>query len=247
MKIENFTLRPLHNKRNGISFGYILSVLHCSGTDDLVRQISNLFYIANIIDYDTLKGKEKAITEDYLLGKIFTLTAGKKKIKKVDLRAIIGLEDRGTSDKYLKDTLVKLKLTKRTKFTLKETSSILELWQGGINWCRMEAFAKCELAKRYTNGNMEELELVVTDNKIIGLEEYEHFDYFTPGNAKKIAATFNEDDEEYNEFFEFNFDNNYLYFFFYIYVITSIDFKKDYETSIAGIIKEIVESKVILN
>jgi hypothetical protein len=249
MSIEKFILKPLHNKRNGISLGYILSTM-CSSNNEL-EGISKIFYIANIIDYNTLKSK---ITPDLLLQKIFKVTKEKNKIKKGDLRNIIGLEDRTTSNKHLDPILIQLGLVynildkPRRTFTLKETYSILKLWQGDDKWGRMEAYTKGEAAKLFTNGNHNNLEEEIT-NGIRTFDENKNKDYLNSGEVKKLASNiFKNDNEKHKEFLEDDFDSNYLIFMFYLFVFTSIKFNKtNNKTSTKGIIKEITETKVLLN
>lgn len=249
MSIEKFILKPLHNKRNGISLGYILSTM-CSSNNEL-EGISKILYIANIINYKTLKSKP---TPDFLLRKIFEVTKRKKKIKKGDLRKIIGLEITETSNKHLNPILIELDFMynkngkPRRTFTLEETYSILKSWQGDDKWGRMEAYSKGELTKLFTDDNYDDIVFEVT-NGIRSFDNNKHNDYFSPGETKKLAPIFfKNDDKKHKEFLEDDFDSNYLIFMFHLFVFTSIKFKEtNNETSIKGIIKEITETKVVLN
>ncbi len=238
MKIENFTLKPLHNKREGIGLGYILSVLHCSDTDDLVRQISNLFYVANIIDYDTLKQNEYVITPKFLLDIVFELLANKSGIKKSVIREFIGLDDKGTFNKYFDDILEAHNLSVKRVFTFHQIFLILKSWKGLGKDGRSEFYMKKEAAAYLTDGDYEKLELLMTNNGI-ATKEYIKNDYLKPSDVEKHLV----DNDE------LSYDSNisYLYFFFNLLIMSSIEDKKYNDTSVSGIFKEITESKVNFN
>ncbi|WP_417873983.1 hypothetical protein [Xanthomarina gelatinilytica] len=224
MLIDNI-FNPYYNKRNGVKLGFILSAFFCSRIDEIERKIIYIFYIANIIPHEFLKNKRAKIDKEFLLKLIFELSNNKKYISKKDLRALTGLEEKKTFNKYFDVHLDKLGLSNNRAFTLSETFKILQFWQGDDKWGRMEAFSKGELANRFMNGNYDDLEIKMTD-EVLNYAIYSHHDFIKPADAKKfINKVLDKDTLEL--LYEEEFSLDYLSYFFIIYIVyTSIPKKQ---------------------
>lgn len=218
MMFDDRIFKPYYIKAsNGVNAGFILSVLFCSKIESIERQIIFIFYMCNIIPHEYLKYKRKKIDKEFLLKLIFGLSGNKKYIPKKDLRTLTNLEDKGTFNKYFGEHINKLGLSKNKSFTLSEAFQILQFWQGDDKWGRMEAFSKGELAKRFMNGNYDELELKMTA-EVFNYDEYKHHDFIKPADTKKLINKIL-DKESLNTVYDKDFSVDYLHYFFLIYLL----------------------------
>lgn len=223
--LANKLLNPYYVKaNNNVSAAFILSVLFCSKIESFERNVIYIFYMCNIIPHDLLKYDREKLDKAFLLQLIFEHSANKKFVPKKDLRALTGLEDKSTFNKYFDEHLNNLGLSVNRAFTLKETYAILQFWQGDDKWGRMEAFSKGELAKRFMNGNYAELEKQMVDN-ILDYNNYYHHDYIKPADAKKFINNVL-DKDSISTIYEEDFSADYLSFFFIVFFLYAFKTKK---------------------
>jgi len=189
--IQKNIFNPYYNKANGISIGFILSVLLCSKIKEVEREIIYLFYIANIIPHEYLKVNKEQINYEFLLKLIFKLSKNKKLVKLKDLRDITSLSAKETFDKHFNDFFIANKLENRRIFTFSETYKILKFWQGQDKIGRIEAYTKNELASRFFNGNYENLEIQFTNYLNNGTYDIKKFnrDYYSKNTYIRPAIT----------------------------------------------------------
>ena len=116
---KQFT-NPYYIKTNGLSLGFLVHVFLTSKIEEPERKLIYLFYVAGIITHYELKYERNKLTKQYLLQKIFNLSNNKKYLTKIELRKLVGLEDRGTFNKYFSKHLKANDLHNKRAFTLKE-------------------------------------------------------------------------------------------------------------------------------
>jgi len=227
MEIENTILSPTYNREKGLTLGFVLSVLFCSKIEEVDRQVIYLFHVGRILDLRKI-GKDE-LTHKFLLQKIFDVTRDKKLVKKQDLRMLTKFS-KPTFNKYFDKHLESLGLSMSRSFSLSETFKILQFWQGEDKWGRMKAFTKIELAERFTNKSYDNLELEIT-HTIIDFNYYSGHDYIKPADAKQFAKDFfKEDKESLEQFYEEEFNSDYLTFFSILLLLNSFDVKKNQRT-----------------
>ncbi|TQD40295.1 hypothetical protein [Haloflavibacter putidus] len=162
------------------------SCLVCSKLKSSVKTIVYIQYISNSIDRDKLINYRKEYSYEYLLNQIFVNSDDNRFIKKEYLRALTGLNDKSTFNKYFRTFLKKNNLEKRRKFSIREVYSIIKFWQGEGNFLRIEPFTKMELAKRFTKGNYE----MLSTNFFIDPTKYRHHDFLSPKMVKQNINEF---------------------------------------------------------
>ena len=227
MMFDDRIFQPYYIKASkGVNAGFILSVLFCSKIESIERQIIYIFYMCNIIPHEFLKHKSDKLNKEFLLKLIFELTANKKYIPKKDLRQLTGLEDKGTFNKYFSKHLKANNLDSKRAFTLHELFIIFEFWQEDDKWSRMKAFSKKELAKKYTNNNYDELELIMTDN-VLDVDFYKNHDYIKPGHEKRLnevtkSILKSKGVTNSEIFYKKEFNTHYLYFLLAILAIDKL-------------------------
>ena len=199
-----------------------MHVFFCSKVKEPEEKLIYLFYVAGIITHYELKYERNKLTKQYLLQKIFNLSNNKKYLTKAELRKLTGLEIKDTFNKYFNEHLKENNLYKKRKFTLQELFIIFEFWQEDDKWNRMKAFSKKELARKYTNNNYDELELIMTDN-ILDIDHYKNHDYIKPGDKKKLNNVVKDILESKGVtnseiLYKNEFDIHYLYFFLLIII-----------------------------
>ncbi|XLS29866.1 hypothetical protein ACJD0Z_03350 [Flavobacteriaceae bacterium M23B6Z8] len=217
MQVTEKIWQPYYLKaRNELTIGFILSVFFCSKIKSTERKILYIFYIGNLIPHEFLKEHREIIDKVFLVNLLCKLSGDKKYIKKEDIRRLTGLEDKTTFNKYFGERLLQLGISKNKRFTLLEFFKILRFWQGDDKWGRMQAFTKGELAKKFTSGNYDELELQMT-NAIFTPNFYRHHDFIKPADAKKFLNDILDTESlqiSYDEIFEIDD----LVFFFLVYL-----------------------------
>ncbi len=222
MLIEKQFTNPYYNRINGLNLGFISHVFLTSKIKKSENKLIYLFYVANIIEHDTLKYHRDKLTKQYLLQKIFDLSPNKKHLTKKELRKLVGLEDRGTFNKYFGEHLKANNLENKRAFTLKEIFIILEFWQGDEKWGRMRAYRKSELAKLFMNNSYDELEFEMT-NSILDFEHYQNHDFIKPGDKKIFEnILINKSHSEFKILFNQDFNINYLYFFLIVVLMDNL-------------------------
>ena len=142
MLTEKQLTNPFYNKANGLSLGFLVHVFFCSKVKEPEEKLIYLFYVAGIITHYELKYERNKLTKQYLLQKIFNLSNNKVYLTKIELRQLVGLEDRGTFNKYFSKHLKANNLEIKRAFTLQELFIIFEFWQEDDKWSRMKAFSK---------------------------------------------------------------------------------------------------------
>ena len=222
---KQFT-NPYYIKANGLSLGFLIHLFLTSKIKEPEKKLIYLFYILNIISHNELKYERKKLTKQYLLQKIFNLSNNKVYLTKIELRQLTGLEDRGTFNKYFSKHLKANNLDSKRAFTLHELFIIFEFWQEDDKWSRMKAFSKKELAKKYTNNNYDELELIMTDN-VLDVDFYKNHDYIKPGHEKRlneVTKSILESKGVTNSeiFYKKEFNTHYLYFLLAILAIDKL-------------------------
>jgi hypothetical protein len=226
MIIEKHFTNPYYIKTNGLSLGFLIHLFLTSKIEEPERKLIYLFYVVGLISHYELKYERNKLTKHYLLQKIFNLSNNKKYLTKAELRKLTGLSVKDTFNKYFSEHLIANNLESKRKFTLQELFVIFEFWQADDKWGRMKAFSKKELAKRFTNNNYDQLELMMTDN-LLDIDYYKNHDYIKPGDAKKLnnvvkgileSKGVSDSDILYEE----EFDIHYLYFFLSIVIIDKL-------------------------
>ncbi len=115
------------------------------------------------------------------------------KIRKKDLYCITQCS-KNTFNKKLKNYLTTNKLNGRRKFSLTETYSILNEWQGEGEWGSMEAIKKEKLANFFSNGDYKKVAKEI--ELIFGKEFYKNNDKFSPKEVKKFLKHIDEIESE---------------------------------------------------
>ncbi|RMB58483.1 hypothetical protein EAX61_09245 [Dokdonia sinensis] len=229
MEIE--AINPYRFKANNeINAEFILAVFFCSKIETFNRKLLYFFYFTNHISHNTLKFDADVYTDEYLLGVIFKSTENQKILPKKVLRELTGLKDRGTFNKYFNAHLQNLGLQNRRVFTFSESYMILKFWQDEPKGNSFEAFSKGEIAKRFTNGDYERLDLLMT-NGIVSYSEYINYDYIKPSDLNKLLTAYSEL-KVINSSFESKIKYGYLELYSLLFIL------KKYNTSIKSLLKK---------
>ena len=199
MEFNQFT------KRNA-SLGFIIGCLINYNFKSFKRFLIYIFHYCRFLN---LKEKESKKISDIEIINILSQIHPEKVEKKI-LYALTGLS-KNTFNKHFKEFFLKNEYIGKRKFTLYETYTILNEWQGQGKWSMLNSLNKQKIANFISSGNYKNL---ATEFKLIN-DNYNNKDKFSPKEVKGFLRhiDFNESDKEEKLFEYKKFHKNTLWVF----------------------------------